>query len=192
MIMVLYTRVSRDNLSKKHVYSGLELLAEDRQETFFKIDLDIQVPPKDMQLDKWLIVTVNMKSSEKKSMNLFINLFYMNFMHKTGNTSGRPLYPADIDAYKKLFCFLKDNQDNVAHCAEEFRSETRCSDTVVDVMIHLAGKYKLHGGHWLCFFQELEKSVRSSQVFDYLMNAFCAPDNNTKLIVSMPSSHLQT
>uniref|UniRef100_A0A915CUP4 Uncharacterized protein n=1 Tax=Ditylenchus dipsaci TaxID=166011 RepID=A0A915CUP4_9BILA len=183
MVMMLYTRLPRDKLAE--YLGGLELLADDRQKTFFKIDLDILVPPKQMNLQDWLIVSITMKSSEKKSIDLFINLFYINFPHKTyvnqktedtfvasGNSSGRPMNALEMTAYKRLSAFLKHNQDIVVECAQEFRSETRSAETVVDVMIGLARKYEVYGGHWLCFFGGPDKN-KYEQIFDYLLNAFC-------------------
>lgn len=50
-IMILYTRIARPALCK---YLGeREFLAEDRQLTFFKIDVDVELAPARMKLHDW-------------------------------------------------------------------------------------------------------------------------------------------
>lgn len=51
VVLILYTRLMRETLCQ---YLGeLELLSEDRQEIFFKIDVDIEIPPKHLKADEW-------------------------------------------------------------------------------------------------------------------------------------------
>lgn len=60
---------------------GLELLAADRQATFFKIDVDIEVPPSVIRARDWYIVTITMKSKEPQPIGLFYKLFRDGFPH---------------------------------------------------------------------------------------------------------------
>ncbi|KAI1721508.1 hypothetical protein Ddc_07964 [Ditylenchus destructor] len=187
-VVLLYTHMPPTKLCSW--LGDIELFAEDRQQTFFKIDLDIQKPPSVMRIIDWRIVTITLKSADKKPIGLFINLFYKNFPHPTtvnhyddemffcdgDYRTGNPLSNSEFAVYERLSSYMTKNQQDVVTISNEFRSfELQSSEHAVDIMINLAQKYKCLGGHWLCFFQQEDKS-KYEIILDYLMTAFLNTD----------------
>ncbi|KAF7629235.1 hypothetical protein Mgra_00009257 [Meloidogyne graminicola] len=184
-----YTRMPRANLWE--YVERLELLTADRQELFFKIDVDIFAAPDCLaDLKEWNILSIVLKARIGPfSFGVLIKLFYELFPLKlmvdfssnnifisSGSLSndGKALTSDETVAFQRLSDYHKQTLVNSMEAAESFKTWSNCVSSEVlqyqgaSILVELANKYNIMGGYWIMFFIQLD-SIKGESAFNLLL-----------------------
>ncbi|KAL3097002.1 hypothetical protein niasHS_002718 [Heterodera schachtii] len=187
-VVVCYTRMALGEL-RKYV-NHLELFADDRQKIFFKIDIDISSVPESTPearpaLRGWRILTVVLKAQKLScSFGVLVKLFYEKFPHPMlvdysnrnifvssgANTRDHKLFSKeDSRSFTAILEFHEKTLKQGIELPKIFKDRVSGPSEAPKVLVELAKKYNVKGGHWIMFFNKLA-THKWEKVFDELLS----------------------